>query len=266
MKNLENRTMPTVLAELNASVDAYNASSDAIERAQLAAKHKELAAEFNELSLLNAYAGFMADEMPLVALAKTMYYKSVNVKDTAHNEVVNGVKKSSVTRSVKEGEKRLDVVKFIEWTEERNKSVAYAKDWKSKVGAARSSIVAEWKKFFDSNKDTHSMSIGKTKKALQAMFDALVFVPCAKNQDKNAVIANGDIAKFVLAFANEAADGKTEDGKIVITGSVIPDRIWKPMLLRVLNLAVEGKKYDIEYNEPEEEAEPEAEADAEAQA
>lgn len=249
MKNNENRTMSIVLKELNDSVDKYNLSTDAAERVQLAVEHKTLTQEYNELSLLHAYAGFMADENPLVALAKAYYYDTVSVKDNVHNEVVDGVMKSSVTRSVNDGTKKLDVTKFIEWTEERNKSVAAEKDWRSKMTAARNSIETEWKKFFAAKGDSHAMSIGKTKKALQAMFDSLVFIK--SETGKNAVIADGDIAKWVLGFANNRKDTKA-DGEIAITGNVLPKATWNTLCLDILHKAVTGKAYDIIFGEPEE--------------
>ena len=251
MKKTENRTMATVLEELNNSVDKYNEATNAVERVNLAVEHKNLVQEYNELSLLNSYAEFMKEDKPLVALAKAYYYKTVNVKDAVHNEVVDGVQRSSVTRSVKESDKKLDIIKFIDWTEERNKSVAAAKDWKIKIAAARNSIEAEWKKFFASNKDSHSMSIGKAKKALQAMFDALVFIP--SETGKNAVIANGNIAKWVLGFANNRKDAKV-DGEIVITGNVLPRATWNALQLDILHAAVTDKDFSIVYGEPEDEA------------
>ena len=251
MKKTENRTMATVLEELNNSVDKYNEATNAAERVNLAVEHKTLVQEYNELSLLNSYAEFMKEDKPLVALAKAYYYKTVNVKDAVHNEVVDGVQRSSVTRSVKESDKKLDIIKFIDWTEERNKSVAAAKDWKIKIAAARNSIENEWKKFFASNKDSHSMSIGKAKKALQAMFDALVFIP--SETGKNAVIANGNIAKWVLGFANNRKDAKV-DGEIVITGNVLPRATWNALQLDILHAAVAEKTFDIIYGEPEDEA------------
>ena len=253
MKNVENRTMAIVLNELNGSVDKYNLSTDAMERVQLAVEHKNLTAEYNELSLLSAYADFMKAENPLIALADAYYYATVSVKDNVHNEVVDGVQKSAVTRSVNEGCKKLDVTKFILWTEERNKSVAAAKTWKAAMGAARNSIETEWKKFFAAKGDSHAMSIGKTKKALQEMFDALVFIPCENNADKNAIIADGNIAKWVLGFANSRKDTKA-DGVIAITGSVLPKATWNTLCLDILHKAVTGKSYDIIYGEPEEDA------------
>lgn len=267
MKNFEeNRTMSIVRAELDASVDKYNLATDAIERVQLALEHKNLVQEFNELALLNAYAEFMRAEKPIVELAKAYYCDTISVKDNVHNEVIDGVMNSSITRSVNEGVKKLDLVKFIEWTEERNKSVANDKAWKVKVGAARNSIEAEWKKFFASGKDSHSMSIGKAKKALQAMFDALVFIPCENATDKNAVIANGDIAKWVLGFANERKDAKI-DGNVTISGNVLSRQKWNTLLLDILHKAVTGKTYEITYGEPEEDVKgKKAKVDAETEA
>lgn len=260
-KIIENRTMSVVLEELNNSVDEYNLATDAIERAQLAAKHKELTQEYNELSLLNAYAGFMADENPVVALAKAFYYDTVSVKDTPHNEVVNGVKKSTVTRSVNESKKKLDVVKFIEWTCERNKCVAADKSWRVKIGAARSSIENEWKRFFASKADKKDISISKVKKATQEAFDALVFIPCENNKDKNAIIVSGDIAKMLIAFANKLQDSFI-DGKIDIKGTILSPQTWNALLLSALHLVVEDKKYSIAYGTEEEAANKKAEAKA----
>lgn len=264
-KSFENRTMAVVLDELNKSVDKYNETTDAAEKVQLALDHKALVQEYNELSLLNAYAEFMSAEVPLVALAKAYYYDTVNTKDNAHNESVNGVMKSTVTRSVADGCKKLDIAKFIEWTEERNKSIAADKTWRVKVAQARNSIEAEWKKFFASKADKKEISIGKVKKATQEAFDALVFIPCENNKDKNAVIADGDVAKALIAFANSRKDSKV-DGKVNIEGSILPKQTWNVLLLDALHNAVEGKKYKITYGTEEEEAKANAKAKAEAEA
>jgi hypothetical protein len=251
-------------------VDSYNLSENAVERVQLSVDHKKLVEEYNTLSMLSAYAECMKDATPLVALAKAYYYDTVSVKDAVHNEVKEGVQTSSVTRSVQDGCKKLNIVKFIEWTEEHNKSVAAAKDWRSKMEAARAVVEDEWKKFFAAGGDSHAVSIGKTKRALQAMFDALVFIACENDTDKNAIIANGDIAKWVIGFANSRKDSKA-DGKITITGSVLPKATWATLQMDILHKAVTGKTYDIIYGDPEEEpaeeaaAEPAAEDEAAAE-
>ena len=264
-KNVETRTMSVVLAELNASVDSYNESTDARERNLMANEHKKLVAEYNELSMLSAYATCMKDKNPLVALAKAYYYDTVSVKDTPHNEVVDGVPKSTITRSVTEGNKKLNLVKFVEWTAESNKRVAAGKDWKSKMEAARSVVEDEWKAFFAAGGDTHAMSISKTKRALQAMFDSLVFIPCENSKEKNAIIANGDVAKWVLGFANTRKDSKI-DGTVVITGNVLAKQTWATLQMDILHKAVTGKTYDIFYGDPETDAEEAVEAETEAEA
>lgn len=245
-KSVENRTMAIVLEELNNSVDKYNESSDAMERVQLANEHKNLVAEYNELSLLSAYANFMKAEVPVIALAKAYYYDTVSTKDAVHNEVVDGVQTSSVTRAVAEGVKKLDVTKFIIWTEERNKSVAATKTWKAEVGSARRSIENEWKKFFASKSDEKKLSIGSVKKATQKAFDAIVFVPCENDKEKNAIIANSDIAKVLIAFANKLQD-KFIEGKLELEGTILPPQTWNMLLLTVLHMAVENKNITLAY-------------------
>ena len=264
MKNpVENRTMSVVLEELNASVDRYNdldPATNAAERNALALTHKNLVQEFNELSMLTAYAAFMNEELPLLALAKTYYYDTVSVKDTVHNEVIDGVMTSTVTRSVNDGNKKFDVAKFIIWTEEHNRSVAADRKWKSAVEKSRSSIEAEWKKFFTGKGETTKLSVGKTKSVLQDMFDALIFI--AGKSGKNAFIADGAIARYMIGFANSRKDSLV-DGKVKITGNVLPRQTWSTLLLDIMHMAATGKTYEVIYGDPEE-AEDEAEVEAEA--
>ena len=268
-KSIENRTMSAILEELNNSVDTYNLTptSEVVARAELADNHKKLVDEYNKVSLLNAYADCMSADIPVVALAKMYYYDTVSTKDTVHNEVdpVTRAKKSNITRSVVEGCKKLDVAKFIEWTEECNKCVAASKEWKSKVFAVRNSIENEWKRFFASKADKKDISISKVKKAMQEAFDALVFIPCEGNANKNAVIATGDVAKFVIAFANSRKDSKVE-GVVKITGEILPRKSWCTLLLDVLHMTVEKKSYELVYGTEVEDVNTEAEAPAEAEA
>lgn len=264
-KIIEGRTMSVVREELNDAVDKYNMSENAVERVQLSVEHKKLVEEYNTLSMLSAYAECMKDATPLVALAKMYYYDTVSTKDAVHNEVENGVQTSSVTRSVQDGCKKLNIAKFIEWTEEHNKSVAAGKDWKAKTEAARVVVENEWKKFFAAKGDTHAVSIGKTKRALQSMFDALVFIACENDADKNAIIANGDIAKWVIGFANNRKDSKA-DGKVTISGSVLPKATWATLQMDILHKAVTGKTYEIIYGDPEESAEDAAKPEAKPEA
>ena len=253
----EGRTLTIVLNELNASVDAYNLATDSAERVKLITEHKKLVEEYNTISLLTSYAEFMKSEKPLVALANAYYYGSVATKDAPHDEMVNGVMTSVITRSVVSKDTKLNVSKFIEWTEEANRGIAADKNWKAKVEAARVVVEEEWKKFFAAGGDNHAVSISATKRAMQAMFDAIVFIK-AENTDKNAIIANGKIAKWAIAFANKRNDSKV-DGKVTIIGQVLPKTTWNTMQLDLLHMAVTGKDFDIVYGDPEEEVEAEAE-------
>lgn len=269
-KNAENRTLSVILEELNTSVDKYNETpvAEVSARAELATAHKKLVEEYNEQSLLDTYADCMSAEVPLVQLAKTYYYATVSVKDAVHNEVdpITRAKKSSITRSVTEGCKKLDIAKFIEWTEECNKSVAAQKDWRVKVSAVRNSIETEWKRFFASKADKKDISIGKVKKDMQAAFDVLVFIPCENNADKNAVIADGKVAKYLIAFANSRKDSKV-DGVVKITGEILPRKSWNTLLLDALHMVVEKKDYEVIYGtEAEESTSAEAESKTEAPA
>lgn len=251
MENTKIRTMDTIRTELDNSVEKYNLATDTAERIKLAAEHKTLVEEYNKLSLLSTYAKCMAAELPLVEFAKAYYYTAISVKDAAHEEVINGVSKTLMTRSVKDGDKKLDVTKFIEWTEERNKSVAAAKDWKTKTNAARNAVITEWKKYLESKGDSHAVSNSAIKRAVQDMFDSLVFIK--SETGKNAVIATGAIAKWLVSMANSRKDAKV-DKNVVITGNILPMATWRTLLLDVLHIAVTGKKFAIVYGDPEGEA------------
>ena len=260
-KSVENRTMSVVLAELNASVDNYNTATETAEKASLAVAQKLLVEEYNNLSMLSAYGACMKEKQPILALAKAYYYDVVSIKDSLHNEVIEGVQHSSVTRAVKDGVKRLDLVKFIEWTEEHNKSVASDRYWKIKSEEARGCIVEQWKKFFASKGDTHTMSIGQTKKKLQAMVDALVFI--ATESGKNAVVVDNTCAKWMLGFANSRKDSKVENN-IVIAGNILPRGTWSTLIMDMMHKLATGKDYELIFGDPEEDAKEEAQAEAKA--
>lgn len=253
MSNSENRTMAIVLDELNKSVDKYNLSVDSEERVKLNSDHKDLVQEYNELSLLNEYSKAMNEEKPIIAIAKAYYYATVSVKDAAHKEIIDGKTVSKITRSVAVGVKKFNMIKFIEWTAECNKCVAADQMYKSKIENARKTIANEWKKFFAAKGDSHSMSIGKTKKALQTMFDALVFI--AAPSGKNAIVADNSVAKWVLGFANTRKDSKI-DGNIVITGEVLPKNVWNTLLMDALHKVFTEKDFEIIF-ESEDDNKPE---------
>jgi hypothetical protein len=86
----------------------------------------------------------------------------------------------------------------------------------------------------------------------------------------NAVIANGDIANYIIALA---AQGKTtrKDGKVDFKVEFMSNNNWKSKAFDILHMAVEGKTFEVVYGDPEEainaatvETKPAAETEAEA--
>lgn len=253
-------TLEQLRDELNDSIDAYNTSTDIKERVEMQVEHKKIVDAYNELSLHTTYALCLKDENPIIKLAQTYYYETISVSDKPHKSEVDGVIKSTLTRGISDGNKKLNVVKFIEWAAECNTNVTADIKWRSTMDSARKVVETQWKKFFESGKDSHSMSIGKTKKALQEMFDALVYIK--SETGKNAIIANGTVAKWVLGFSNTRKDFK-EDGKVKVTGSILSKQTWATLLLDILHMVVEKKTFDIVYGEEDAETE-EVETEAES--
>lgn len=246
MNNTEKRTMEVVLSEIKANITNFNLSANPVEKNKLELALKTLETEYNELSLLNTWTGFIAEENPMVAFAKAYDYPIVGHKDVDHRETKDGVKTVVRTRVLDEAKTRiLNVSDFIEWTEERNASVAHDKNWRKAVNDARDSVIDQWKGFMAAKGDTRAVSIGKMKKALQTMVDALVFIEGAKGS--NAIIVKSDVAKAVFALCNQRKDG--------LKGSIMPASVWKKMQVDVLHAAVAGKEFTINYGD-EEDTEP----------
>ena len=246
MNNTEKRTMEVVLSEIKANITNFNLSANPVEKNKLELALKTLETEYNELSVLNTWTGFIAEENPMVAFAKAYDYPIVGHKDVDHRETKDGVKTVVRTRVLDEVKTRiLNVSDFIEWTEERNASVAHDKNWRKAVNNARDSVIDQWKGFMTSKGDTRVVSIGKMTKALQAMVDALVFIEGEKGG--NAVKVQRAVAKAVFALCNQRKDG--------LKGSIMPASVWKKMQVDVLHAAVAGKEFTINYGD-EEDTEP----------
>ena len=253
----ENLTMDEIRNLLDEKVDAWNDAVELDEKISLEVDMADLTQKYNELSMLNVYATCLADAQPVVAFVKTYYYHVLSVKKTVCSDIGNdGKKKSYVVCSIKEtdnnGEKlvkELDLVKFIEWTATRNKLVAAEKDWKSKMNTARKVINSECEKQVNS-KDGYKISKTKIKKALQDMFNSLVFIKSEKGN--NAVIANGKTAGLIVHLA---ADLKTENvkGSPEHTFEFLRDKKWHRLVMQFLNMAVTGKDFSVVYGEPENE-------------
>lgn len=264
-KAMESMTMPEVKAALDELVNNYNKTTDISERVKLEVEAKELAAQYNAISLLTDYAKFMAADKPVVAIAKAYKYPTISFKLNVADAMIEGKVKKVKVASVEDSTKTHNLYDFLEWAAKHNKKITAGTDWKSKAEEARSAINGEWKKFMESD-DGYKMSKSAVKSAVQSMFDALVLIP--GKSGKNSVIANGDIANYLIALAaqNKIA---IEDGKVQFNVQFMSANNWKSKAFDVLHMAVEGKSFNTVYGDPEEvavsEEAPAAEAEAEAQ-
>lgn len=251
----EARTLDVIRKELTDKVDKYNLSEVAEERNTLALEHKKLCDEYNLTSLLTSYAAFMDDEMPLIALGKALTYGAVSVKDNKHDEVVNGVKRTIFTRSIKDDVKILSIPKFIEWAGERNKQVTTDKLWIVKYAAARDEVNRQWKRYWGSKAEKSiSFEMNKMKKALQEMFDALVMLSGGQT-GKNALVATSAMAKYALGVANKSKDDLEKKDFKVIT---MTSNMWDQCAMKVWHMVCEKKEYKVligDEKETEEETE-----------
>lgn len=260
-------TMASAMEDLNAKIKEFNAESDVLKCAKIEAECKELVVEYNKCSLVNTYAELMKAELPLVELAKMYKYPQKTLKKKTHEDTnADGEITSTLVLVLEDKEANLDVMAFIDWTAERGNCVAHAHNYKTKAKDARTTVANQWTKFFKSQANSEiKISVGETKRALQAMFDALVFIPCENDKDKNAIIANGKIAKWVIAQANSRKDVRLESGEIKVKGEILTPRTWATLMLDALHFAVTGKDYEVIFKEEDEAAPVEVEATAETE-
>lgn len=255
MKKNESRTLSVILNELNINVDEYNKLSEVDpQRVELAAAAKKLVDEYNELSLLTAYANCMAEEKPLVALGNAYTYATITVKDNRHSEVKNGVKCSVTTRSVEDSVRQLSIVKFLTWANERNHKLAADNLYIEKYGAAREEVNRQWERYWKSKGDSTKFEIGKMKRTLQAMFDALVLIETTGN--KNALVATGDMAKYALGIANTRKVDLKKKTQTVVN---MPGNLWEQVSMDIWHMVCSKKTYTVLIGDEKEEEEATAE-------
>lgn len=244
-KNIEIRTMSIVLDEIKENISAFNATVEPSVKVDLEVSLKALEREYNELSLLNSWGEFVKAENPMVAFAQAYTYPIIGHKDVDHRETIDGVKKVTRTRKIEYDKTRiLNVAEFVEWNEERNIQVTNGTGWRKSVNEARDAVIAQWKAFMNAKGDTRLVSIGKMKRALQSMVDALVFV--AGEKGGNAYVVKGNIAKAVFALSNTRKDG--------LIGAVMPKSVWQKLQMDVLHAVVADKEFTINYGEEDEES------------
>lgn len=240
---IEKMNKQQVYDALNERVCAINEGIEDDElRVQYDAECKELCKKYNELSMLTVYGVCAKAEYPVLEFAQTYYFPTVKTIDELAEEVdETGKKHTFIVRKIEEGEKRLDLFDFLQWAEKCNKTVTAQKLWKGACNNTRNSIEAEWKKIFSSDAENNKVSFGKIKVNLQEMYDALLFIPSEKGN--NRVMATGAVARYLFGFANTRKDGRTKEGTIKITKSVLSTRQWVTLVMDALHETVKDKDY-----------------------
>ena len=252
----EGRTLDVIRKELVDIVDKRNLSTEVSEQGELEATMKKLVEDWNELSLLTAYADFLTDEHPLVAFGKAYTYATISTKSAQHKEVINGVKRSVYTFSVEDGKKMLSLPKFVAWAKERNVLLAADKEYLEQWGDAREEAIRQWKRYWNTKGETTKLEIGKMKKELQKLFDALVFIESSSG--KNAIIATGDHAKWILGLSNaRKVDLKTKTQQV----NTMSAQLWETLFMDVWNMVCEKKTYTVIFGDEKPEGEAEETAD-----
>ena len=194
--------------------------------------------------------------------------ENISVKTVVSNTVVEGVAKSTEVSSVNEIDRKMNLYAFIEWAKERNKVITAKTDYKSIANASRKDINDAWKTAME---DSSEIKISKktAKKAIQNVFDSLIFI--AGKSGKNAVVANGDIANYIIALAGDLKVTSNEHNPNFEI-DFLKGKSWEGHIFNMLHMAVEGKTYEVVYGDPENEAAEAVEAnsntatEAEAQA
>ena len=268
MENLTGLTMQEIRALIDTNIEAINSAETMSEKIALKAKIKEEIQAYNTASMLTVYANCIADDKPLIAFAKAYYYNVISFKEAVVDDITSdGKKVSYVVYSIKEVDnegnklvKNLDLVKFIEWASDRNKQITADVAWKAAFLKCRNEIVEKCKKHVES-KDGYKISKNSIKTPLQAMFDALIFIPCENAKDKNAVIATGAMAGVITHLAAKMKETPVNGGPSFKV-EYFSESEWRKTAFQFLHMAVENKTFDIVYDATAEES-TEAESEAE---
>lgn len=255
---IEKLTKEQVYDLLEEKVTAINEGiEDDDLRIKTDAECKELCKRYNELSMLTIYGICVKAKYPVLSFAQTYYFPTIKTTDKLTKELDEdtGKERRRIMRSIEEGEKRLDLFHFLEWAEGLNKKVTADKHWRVACNATRNSIESEWKKVFKSDAKNNEIGFGTIKKNLQEMYNALLFIPSEKGN--NRVMATGAVARYLFGFANTRKDSRTKEGDIKITKSVLSTKQWVTLVLDALHETVKDKDYapkdlGLEYGSDEE--------------
>lgn len=235
MKNEVNgRTLEVILAEANSKVNELNKEKDSGKRDTLIAEVDKLCKDYDSLSLLTVYAAAKAEELPIMALAKTCTYHTIRKKKSSGLDIIDGETKTVDVYALTELDSNLNILKFIKWLEDRNFKMP--KDWISHMSAVKADIIDQWQAF-DKSKDEAKFKIKHIKELTQTMVNDLGFIPGAKGN--NALVVKGDHVKPMLKFANRKTG--------VTSGETLTPKIWDDMLLTLLHSIATGKAFENTY-------------------
>lgn len=245
---MKSMTMSEVLDALNKAVDDYNESNDYSKKVVLESDAKKLAEQYNEMAKLTVYAEALKAEIPVSAIVKKHHYGTYTVQYKPVIDLVDGKPVAKKVGSVKTGTKNVDLFDFIVWAEAKNKKVAAEANWKSIINAQREIICKAFDKAV-SNDGEFKVSKSMANDVLQAVFDAIIFVPGASG--KNSVFPNKDCKNLIIACGAEYKETITDTDDVDTSLNFFKDKKWKSLIQSALFLVLKNKTLTLSFGDPE---------------
>ena len=244
---MKSMTMAEVLDALNTAVDSYNESNSVLTEDNI----KKLVDQYAEMSKLTAYAEALKAEIPVSAIIKKHHYRTYSVQYKPIIDIVDGKTVAKKVGSVKAGNKNVDLFDFIAWAEAKNKKVAADPMWKSKLNIQRDVICKAFDKAV-ANKGEFKVSKTMANNVLQAVFDAIIFVPGASG--KNAVFPNDDCKNLIITCGAEYKETINDSDDVDTSLNFFKDKKWRSLIQSALFLVLKDKTLTISFGDPEAEA------------
>jgi hypothetical protein len=259
-KDMTNMTVAEMEAALSTAVNSYNESWDSSDRAELEKQAGALVTNIAKAVKFNTYAAALREELPLVWLIKLHHY---SVKSVAYKVVDTPNAAGRVVPkkhgAVKDTNKNVDIFDFLNWCEDRNRSVAHDKAWKSIMSAQLKVLSAKFKEACDAE-DEFTISRTFAGNALAKVFDALVFIPC-ENCDKNALMPNKHAKLLVTTCAAQYRESISDANTVSCELNFLTASNWKKLVQSALYIVLENKEVTLTFGEPEVDAKPKKKSD-----
>lgn len=253
VKEIEKMNMNEVKRAIDTNVEAFNNSKDFAERTELKLEAKKLETHQNLLAKLDVYANALKAEMPLAHIVKLHHYEVVKMTYKMVDDTENGKAIIRETASIDDANKNVDMFDFIEWAEGRSKKVTAESAWKAIIKGQRSELIKVFKKAAESSK-TFTVSKTTANNVLQAVFDALVFIPGASG--KNSVFPSNDAKNIIIACAADYRERINDTNGVDVSLHFLSDKKWKSLVQSALYLVLSKKNLVYLYaDEPTAKAE-----------